>query len=62
MANKHMKKCLALLFIREMQIKLIVRYLPMPVRMATIKKTTNSKCWRECGEKGTFYIVGGNAN
>ena len=22
--------------------------------MATIKKSTNNKCWRGCGEKGTF--------
>ena len=26
----------------------------MPVRMAAIKKSANNKCWRECGEKGTF--------
>ena len=26
----------------------------MLLRMATIKKSTNSKCWRGCGEKGTF--------
>ena len=24
------------------------------VRMAVIKKSTNNKCWRVCGEKGTF--------
>ena len=46
----------------EMQIKSTLRYHLPPVRMATINKSTNSKCWRGCGERGPSCSVGGNAD
>ena len=51
-ANEKMKS--SLLIIREIQVKTTMRYHLTLVSMAIIKKSTNNKCWRGCGEKGNF--------
>ena len=50
-ANRYLKRCLIPPVIREMQIKTTVSYHLTPVRVITIKKTRDNKCWQGYGEK-----------
>ena len=42
-----------------MQIKTTMRYCLTLVRMATIKKSTNNKCWRGCAEENPLTLLVG---
>jgi len=57
MASTHIKRCSTSLLIREMQIKSMMRYYLMPLRMAKIKSSRNNRCWRGCGEMGNPHAL-----
>jgi hypothetical protein len=44
MAKKHVKKCSESLVIREMQIKMTLRFHLTPIRMAKIKNSSDNTC------------------
>ena len=52
MASRHMERCSTSLIIKEIWIKTSMSYHLKRVRIAIIKKSTNSKCWRGYREEG----------
>ena len=60
MTNKHTKRCFASYIIKTMQIKTTVRYHYIPLRMAKIQNTDDTRSQRECGGMGTLMHCSGN--
>ena len=55
MANRHIRSCSTLL---RNTNQTTLRYHLTLFRMVIIKKSTNNKCWRGCGEKRTLLHYG----
>ena len=62
MAKRHMKRCSISLIIREVQIKIKMRYHLTLVRMANIKKSTNNNAGEGVEKREPSCTVGGNVN
>jgi hypothetical protein len=62
MAEEHMKKCSPSLVIKEMQIKITLRFHLTPVRIATINNTTDKTVGKYTGKKEPSHTAGWNVS
>ena len=62
MASRYMKRCSTSLIIKEVQIKITMRYQLIPVMDVYYKKTEVNKCLQDVEKSKHLYTTGGNVN
>ena len=61
-ANKHVKRCYTSYLIREMQIKILMRYHCPPIRLAKIQSTDNTISGKDVDNRHSQSLLAGIQN